>query len=67
MACQTRPKTSGRSSLQTVDGVHRGRVTLHQVGDCVIYQPRSLEHAPAGERGRRHFDAEVSAAVDCRP
>jgi len=69
MACQTRLKTSGRLSLQTVDGVHRGRVTLHQVDDCAIHQPQSIEHAPAGERGRRHFDAEVSAAaaVDCGP
>lgn len=52
----------GRSSLQTVDGVHRGCVTLHQVGDCAIHQPVAIEHVPAGERGRRHFDVEVSAA-----
>jgi hypothetical protein len=28
-------------------------------------QPMAIEHAPADERGRRHFDAEVAAAVDC--
>jgi hypothetical protein len=59
-------RRSGRSNFQTVDGVHRGRVTPHQVGDCAVHQPLALEHAHAGEHGRRHFDAEVSpAAVDC--
>ena len=58
--------SGGRSSLQTVDGVHRGRVTLHQVGDCAVHQPVAIEHALAGERGRRHFDTVMSAAaVDC--
>jgi hypothetical protein len=57
---------SRRSSFQTVDGVHRGPVSPHQVSDCAVHQPLSLERAHAGEHGRRHFDAEVSpAAVDC--
>jgi hypothetical protein len=61
-------RRSGRSNFQTVDGVHRGRVTPHQVGDCAVHQPLALEHAHAGEHGRCHFDAEVSpAAVDCGP
>jgi|GEM_PF-3749992 len=37
-----------RSSLQTVDGVHRGRVTLHQVDDGAVHQSLALKHAPAG-------------------
>jgi hypothetical protein len=53
------------SSFQTVDGVHRGHVTPHQVSDCAVHQPLSLERALAAEHGRCHFDAEVSpAAVD---
>jgi hypothetical protein len=37
------------------------------VRDCAVHQPLALEQAPAGEHGRRHFDAEVSAAGDCGP
>jgi hypothetical protein len=59
-------RRSGRSSFQTVDGVHRRHVTPHQVSDCAVHQPLSLERAHAGEHRRHHIDAEVSpAAVDC--
>jgi hypothetical protein len=59
-------RRSGRSSFQTVDGVHRGHVTPHQVSDCAVHQTLALERAQAGERGRRHVDVEVSpAAADC--
>jgi hypothetical protein len=59
-------RRSGRSSFQTVDGVHGGHVTPHQVSDCAVHQPLSLERAHAGEHGRRHVDIEMSpAAVDC--
>ena len=39
-----------------------------QLDDTGQFFGRALEHAAAGERGRRHFDAEVSAAAgDCGP
>jgi len=38
-----------------VDGRLRTGVSMHQ--------PVANEHALVGERGRRHFDAEVSAAA----
>jgi len=39
--------------------VHRGREAAYRRK----HQPVANEHALVGERGRRHFDAEVSAAA----
>ena len=57
------PLLSGRPGLQAVNGMHRSPVSLHQAGDGTVHHALALQHALAGEHGRRHFDVEVAAAA----
>ena len=57
------PLLGGRPGLQTVDGMHRRPVSLHQIGDGAVHQALALQYVLAGAHERRHLDVEVAAAA----